>query len=138
MSTMYEFISDHGIKMTAKRVRSNPNGDDWVDGSWHYSCTITHERDFPLYVPFTVGPGIHKNDPSYVPDVADVLDCLASDASTVMEGQDFEEWAAELGYDQDSRQAERTYKSCQDQTHYLEDAFGRNSLELLVYDTERL
>jgi hypothetical protein len=41
----------------------------------------------------------------------DVLACLASDASA-LDCASFEEWAADLGYDTDSRKAETVYRAC--------------------------
>jgi hypothetical protein len=46
------------------------------------------------------------------PQAYEVLGCLISDGSGT--DQPFEEWASDLGYDTDSRQAERTYKACAD------------------------
>jgi len=36
-----------------------------------------------------------------------------SDAQSVDDARDFEDWCAELGYDTDSRKAERTFRACQ-------------------------
>ena len=48
------------------------------------------------------------------PTLTDVLYCLVSDAQTVNYCAGFEDWCAELGYDDDSRKAEKTYRACQD------------------------
>lgn len=48
------------------------------------------------------------------PDLVDVIYCLTSDANCVRYGQSFEDFASELGYDEDSRSAERTYNACRD------------------------
>lgn len=45
------------------------------------------------------------------PDPLDVLHSLLSD-SDVLEHATFEDWAAELGYDTDSRNAESIYRAC--------------------------
>lgn len=47
------------------------------------------------------------------PKLADVLHCLLLDSS-VLDAGCFENWAAEFGYDTDSRQAEATYRQCID------------------------
>ena len=44
------------------------------------------------------------------PKAADVLACLLSDASNA--DQPFEDWAADLGYNSDSREAYRTWETC--------------------------
>lgn len=46
-----------------------------------------------------------------VPQDCDVLYSLVSD-SDVLDCSTFEEWANNLGYDSDSRKAERTYRAC--------------------------
>ncbi len=45
------------------------------------------------------------------PELADVLYSLVSD-SDALDYPTFEDWAENLGYDTDSRQAERTYRAC--------------------------
>lgn len=45
------------------------------------------------------------------PNPADVMHSLLMD-STVLDSGGFEEWAAELGYDTDSRKAEEIYSAC--------------------------
>lgn len=46
-----------------------------------------------------------------LPDPCDVLACIATDAA-VLDARGFEEWAAEFGYDVDSRKAESIYQAC--------------------------
>lgn len=48
------------------------------------------------------------------PDLWAVLSCIIRDADCM--DYDFEEWAENLGYDPDSRKAEKTYKACRQQT----------------------
>ena len=73
----------------------------------------------------------------YRPELADVLDCLASDASGV-EGQRFEDWAADYGYNTDSRKAERIFHACRNTYHDLQYLLGNDALQELLYETERL
>jgi hypothetical protein len=51
----------------------------------------------------------HKRIPC--PDLADVVYSLVSDAS-VLDYPDFDTWASDVGYDVDSRSAEKTYQEC--------------------------
>jgi len=63
-------------------------------------------RTSRLTVPFWTGSAITSE-----PTAADVLNCLISDARA---GEDsFEEFCAELGYNEDSRAALATWKQCQ-------------------------
>lgn len=57
------------------------------------------------------------------PDLPGVLECLSLDWSGV-EGQTFEDWASEYGYDTDSRKAERTYRTVLEQANIGRRAFG--------------
>tara|TARA_Y100000310_G_scaffold297836_1_gene331201 strand:+ start:3372 stop:3893 length:522 start_codon:yes stop_codon:yes gene_type:complete len=74
----------------------------------------------------------------YRPEIEDVLNCLASDAASVRNARHFEEWASELGYDEDSRKAEDIYRICEKQAADLEDAIGHQCFEALLWDCERL
>jgi hypothetical protein len=73
----------------------------------------------------------------YRPDLESVLDCLASDASSV-EGATFEDWAPDMGLDTDSRRAERTYRIIIEQANQLRALVGTPNWDSLLYDTERL
>lgn len=44
-------------------------------------------------------------------EVVEAFQCFVSDATSGLQG--FEEFCSELGYDTDSRAAERTHKACQ-------------------------
>ena len=71
------------------------------------------------------------------PDAADVLNCLASDASGYENAGSFEEWAGEYGYDTDSRSAERTFSAVESQTLALRSFLGERYGDYL-WDTEGL
>ncbi len=58
-----------------------------------------------------------------LPDLADVMHCLVLDAS-VLDCGGFENWAADFGYDTDSRKAEATYRQCLDLAVKMRAAFG--------------
>ncbi len=53
----------------------------------------------------------YPHEPAYTPELADVLYCLIMD-SYVLDYSNFEDWAESLGYDTDSRSAEKTYRAC--------------------------
>lgn len=55
------------------------------------------------------------------PSAADVVHCLILDASGTDER--FEEWAASLGYDPDSRTAERVFNACRETAAALRRTF---------------
>jgi len=66
----------------------------------------------------------------FTPKAADVLASLALDSS-VLDSGTFEDWAAEYGYDSDSREAEKTYRQCLDIALKLRAAIGDAGLQSL-------
>lgn len=69
------------------------------------------------------------------PDFVDVLYSLARDAD-VLNFSDFEGWASEMGYDPDSRKAEKTYRACMDIAERLRAGLGEAGLNELTIATE--
>ena len=61
------------------------------------------------------------------PTVADVMHCVLSDASARHHGS-FEDWAAEYGFDEDSRKAEQIYHRCLKTATAMLDYFGEGVL----------
>lgn len=129
--TLEFFIVKHGVKMTAERTDSNPNMDDSRNMD-HWKVTLRCGRRRMSLV-FSMGFGHNGKQPK----VADVLDCLSSDASSV-EGNDFDSWASDLGFDADSRKAKRTYDTCVRQMRALGRFLGPDAYAELLWNTERL
>lgn len=125
-----EFIATRGISMSAWRVAHNPHMPDTTMRHWRCTLRVTGRT---MVVPFSQGSA-HKSRPT----AAEVLDCLASDASTIENNRTFEEWASELGCDEDSRKAERTYRACVKQTENLRAWLGDEQFQSLLYRVERL
>lgn len=138
-----------------------PKPHTWGKGARHFYVTLVGERGvFATY--YSVGPGIvemwvkehygsigPKDNPfkpntvAYVervcslgkkfrPDVVDILECLASDFQGLDCSYTFEEWAEVLGYDSDSRAAERIYNTILDQWKDFRTAFGETPASLLI------
>ena len=133
--TLDQFITEQQLVMSVRSVKRNPH----MQGEQmprNFECTIEFEgRGYhePLTVYFSQGSA-HKKPPT----LADVLDCLASDASGVDNVRSFDDWASEYGYDTDSRKAERTYHICKKQAQDLKALLGRDAYNQLLYGTERL
>lgn len=100
-----------------------------VNGPLRY--TVNHHKlraDYDSYL---------RNRKSPVaPGCAEVLDCLASDASSA--DSSFEDWCAELGYDTDSRKAYSTYQACLGIANQLKGFLSPDNYETLLWNTERL
>lgn len=132
--TLEQFITEQQLEMSVLPVRRNPHMD--VQMPRNFDCTITmvgrgnHE---PMTVYFSQGSAHKKN-----PTLAEVLDCLASEASGVDNARSFEDWASEYGYDLDSRKAERAYQICKKQAQELKALLGQDAYNQLLYSTEGL
>lgn len=70
-----------------------------------------------------------RGTPVKQPKTADVVHCLLMDASGTEGG--FESWAADLGYDSDSRGAERIYNACRAVSVVLNRTFTADELAQL-------
>ena len=62
-----------------------------------------------------------------LPGLADVLYSLAND-SDVLDYSNFEQWAREFGYEEDSRSAEKTYRACLNIALSLRNGLGEKLL----------
>ena len=110
----------HGVTISSEMVGENPNFQDPTPGSWHWKVKLQRRRPRrQLTTFFTMGPALNRE-----PGVEEVLDCLCSDASTVDNARSFEDWCSDLGYDTDSRKAEKTFKAVETQTGRLKAFLG--------------
>jgi hypothetical protein len=71
------------------------------------------------------------------PTLAEVLDCLVSEAQGYDDARGFEDWCSGYGYDTDSRKAERTWRAVKKQAEQLSRTLGTKAYEALK-ECERL
>ena len=98
-----------------------------IDDPWasaHYRCTLTGPNDRTVTV--TVGC---DDGP---PEVADVLSVLGIEAATVEASESFEDWAQTLGYDPDSRSAERIFRAARRRARGLRELIGTDAYARLL------
>jgi hypothetical protein len=124
MTTLKQLISRHNVRAEAAYGgapynESFPNSHPWL-------VTLRMGRR-QMSVPFYTGAALTDD-----PDAEMVLDCLASDAATVENARSFDEWCSELGYDTDSRKAERDYKLTIRQTRRLRRFLAEHA-ETFIY-----
>lgn len=103
MKTAEQFIGESGIVAFFSGRAINPN----MEGSKmmnNYTARLINGQG-EMFVPFSMGRGIKRG-----PVAADVLDCMASEACGFENAKDFEDWAADYGYDLDSYKARMTFK----------------------------
>ena len=130
--TIQEFAVSNHITLTAERTSENPNMDDSRNMD-HWKVTLRCGRRQMTLV-FSMGYGHGGKSP----EVEDVLSCLSSDSASIENARSFEEWADELGYDTDSRKAEKTYNVCKRQAEKLLKLLGNTLYQQLVWNTEGL
>ena len=130
--TINEFIKSAGLTMSCTWTDHNPSMDDGGDMD-HWRCTIRAGR-YRMSLIFSMGSGLGGKRP----ELADVLDCLASDAGGYENASDFDNWCAEYGYDTDSRRALKIFKAVERQSKRLLSLLGESAYENLLWNIERL
>lgn len=134
MTGLREFIQAQKITAQAAAADTNPNMDqDNKDRMDHWRVVLQRPGK-RMTVYFSMGSGHHGKQP----EAGDVLDCLASDASSVENAQSFEDWAGDYGYDTDSRKAHKTYTVCKRKAERLRKFLGEESYKALLWNTERI
>lgn len=140
-----EFVKANGITMTAERVDANPSMDDAKMDHW--KCVLSRKvlrEGFDTFHGYKGKLGAIKYSTRKIttifsmgyghggrePEVGEVLACLASDARSV-KWDSFEGWCGDMGYDADSRKAERIYKACEKIGEKLERFLGADVDEAL-------
>lgn len=63
------------------------------------------------------------------PNVAQVLSCVCSEGLEAASYQSFENWASNLGYNEDSREAERVYNKCKEQYYKVNKLLTQEQIE---------
>lgn len=119
--TLAAFCKQNKITSAARRTADNPNMEsDRKHLMDHWIVTLVYEPGIRKTMPvhFSMGMAHQGKEPR----TEEVLSCLLSDASCAQE--DFAEWCSNLGYDEDSRKAERTYFACRDIATKLEAFLG--------------
>lgn len=102
---------------------------DYGAGMWQpYVCAFECEEGFAVaqYLGWMNGLRRDKEKP-ILPDPVDVFYSLISDSSVLDHGG-FEQWAAEYGYDADSRSAESTYRACLEIALKIRAAIGDSGM----------
>lgn len=90
--------------------------DGWEHNAYKVELRYEGRR---MSVPWRQGVGITDD-----PEAERVLEALLMDASTIENAAGFEDWAEELGFDVDSRKAERIFKQAEKQTERFERLLG--------------
>lgn len=108
--TGQEFAAKYGVSFDWSAEGYHRDTDGWEHQRFTVTLVYTPRTDGAtreFSTTWRQGLGI-----DHEPRVGDVLESLALDINSAAET--FEDWAAECGYDEDSRRAERTYNACRD------------------------
>lgn len=128
-----DFVSQNDFRMKCEWAPNNPNMQE-SENMDHWKCVIRRKGNIgSMTLVFSMGMAHRGKEP----EVADVLDCLASDASGIENSPSFEDWCSEYGYDTDSRKAEKTFKACEHQSKRLKKLLGEDLYAQLLWHTER-
>jgi hypothetical protein len=103
-SDLRSVLADLGIQIKSDYV--GPSDDPSFKGADKWSVTLSLGKR-RLTTPYFMGSANHGKEP----DAASVVYSLISDADSVRD-RSFEEFCGDLGYDEDSRTAERVYNAC--------------------------
>lgn len=128
-------ITDYsaGIGHCPSAKKKAPQGWPRPEKDWpHFAAKFETEQGFePLRWFSWQGDGLSPDRKKPIlPDFIDVLYSLAMD-SDVLEYPTFEQWAAEFGYDADSRKAETIYRACLEIALKMRAALGDAGLSAL-------
>ena len=127
--TIKQFIKENNLTMKSEYADSNPNMKD-SNNMNHSKVTIKRKfklngnhldtrygfKQMTLY--YSQGYGIQGE-----PTLESVLNCLISDSTC---GETFQEFCDNLGYDNDSRKAEKTFNTILKQTSKLKKLLDNN------------
>lgn len=108
-----------GVKFSAKQIAKRTDGLMQASAT-HWEVTFARAGQ-TLHANYSMGAA-HTG----MPKETDVFHCLLNDADGVDEL--FETWADNLGYDSDSRQAEKIYNACKETAYGLARLFKPSEL----------
>jgi len=122
VSPLQRFIRVQKLTMECGRVDSRSDGlNNEAHLTRHFRCRIRKgAKQMSLY--FSQGSA-HVKDPT----LEDTLESLSLDGSSYDNSRGFEDWAAEYGYEPDSRKAEKIYKAVKRQQDQLERLLGEEA-----------
>lgn len=105
-------------------------GDAWQATAHGYRVTFTYDRR-TMSTDYWMGSALTDD-----PEAHEVMACLVGDAQLGRES--FHDFCADLGYDEDSRKAEATWKACQKIDNQLQRLFGHDYDAAMSRDWEQV
>jgi hypothetical protein len=102
----------------------------WAQRAMAWECEHGYPADWSTYCGDFVRAAGRTERRAIKPEACDVLYSLASEAG-VLNYSGFEDWASDMGYDADSRKAEKIYRECIETALKLRAALGDDGLAAL-------
>lgn len=130
MSTAGEYLRRLGATINVSAGKPDRDDDGWQHDRYRVRLNYQGRQ---MTLQFRKGLG-HAGSP---PTLDEVADSIRLDCSTALD-LGFEDWAAELGYDADSRKAEDIYRQCVIEANALRRLLGDETRFAEFLDTEGL
>jgi hypothetical protein len=130
--TIQEFMAHWGITGRATKITTTYEGKKKGEATWR-------QGTFELMLDGVVYKAVaswKSTDPE--PDVPSILNDLRSMSLSCDNAADFDAWAKDLGYDNDSRAAENSYYARCTETRKLERWLGLGRFRMLLWETKGL
>lgn len=118
-----EFILDAlGVSFDCASILERPDDlGDWSADATHWRVNIKRGNEV-MTVNYSMGSAYAGE-----PQESDIFNSLLLDTSNV-EGETFEDWAGNFGYDTDSRKAEKSFNACKEELVSLQRLFSKSEL----------
>lgn len=123
MARLSELMKRDGIVLQHNFVGTQKDPDWGEHYLWQVTLRRTEETDdwgneWRIHTEFHTGTEFGE------PTVVDVMSCVISDALSFDNNPTFEDFAAEFGYDSDSRRAEGIYNACREMSVQVHNFLG--------------
>lgn len=122
-----EFLLDAmGFTLECQNINERPDtsSDTWGEGAKHWQVWV--KRGDKMLTTYYSAGSMTNAAMNGSPELADIMYSLLNDASGISYNDTFEEWADEIGYDTDSRKAEKIYNACKEIAKQLEPMFSKD------------
>lgn len=114
-------LESMGVGFDATQMDSRDNAGDWSEDATHWNVEI-YRGNYSFTIQYSMGSA-HTGEP----ELKDIMYGLLMDIQGT--GEDFEDWCANYGYDEDSRKALRIYEACKETSGFMSSMFAPDELE---------
>ena len=126
LALLNKFLADRSITFDYRYITTgdtSETGENWPHHRYSVSLVREDHRPYSINTEFKSGIG-NTTEPT-------ALDVLYSFIADLVNGESFEDWCGNLGYDTDSRKAEKVYLACLKQEENIKGMFTEAEIEEL-------